>query len=143
MGANPAVPAKTFDFTDSLTSFDNTNLIGATSVKVSFDSDATTDDVGADGSVVVVVSNDQRGKIEIEFMQNSPSIDFMSQQVQLFLATKEFKAASFKDLNSGSTASGPQCWVQKVADSEYGKEAASRTFVIRIANMTYQAKGIQ
>jgi len=131
------------DFTNSVVTFDNVTLLGLTSIKVSLDSDAVTDEAGADGSVVVVVSNDQRGKIEVECQQNSPAIKFLSRQVAMFLATKAFKSASFEDLNSGTTATGPKCWVTKVPESQYGKEAASRTFIIRIANMRYDLRGIE
>lgn len=142
MGAVQPVPAKTFDITNLVITYDNTTIIGVNSAKLSFDSDATTDDVGADGSVVVMVSNDQRGTIEVELVQSSPSIDFLSQQVLLFLSTKQFKACSLQDLNGTSQGNAVQAWVNKVADLEFGKETAARTFRIRLANAQIFAGGL-
>lgn len=135
MGATPGIPSGTFDFSNVVTVFNGQTLLGGVSVKVTRDSDATTDAVGANGDVVVVVNNDQRGTIEIEFMQSSPSLDFMSQQVQLFTLTRAFAPVSVTDLNGRSVASGAEAWAVKVADADYGKEEASRTFKIRVCHL--------
>jgi hypothetical protein len=71
MGAVPPVPARAFDFANVVLTFDDTTIVGGNVIKASYDSAATTDDVGADGSVVVVVSNDQRGTLEVELTQGS------------------------------------------------------------------------
>jgi len=142
MGAVPPVPAKAFDFANVVLTFDDTVIVGGNSIKASYDSAATTDDVGADGSVVVVVSNDQRGTLEVELTQGSPSINYLSAQVALFLATKAFKPVQLEDLNGSTIAVGAQAWVEKVADGEFGKEQAGRTFRIRVANMRMVAGGL-
>jgi len=142
MSANQPVPAKAFDFNDCVATYDSTTLVGANSIKASYDSAATTDDVGADGSVVVFISNDQRGTIEIEFQQSSPSIDYLTQQVQLFAATKQFKVARVDDLNGTSRAMGEKCWVEKVADMGLAKEKQERTFRIRVANLRLFTGGL-
>lgn len=142
MGTNQPVSARAFDFSDCLVVFDNVTLVGVNSINASHDNPATTDDVGADGSVVVFVSNDERGTIEVEFQQSSPSIDYLSQQVQLFRATKQFKVARVDDLNGTSKAMGERCWVEKVADVKLTKEKAERTFRIRVANLRLFAGGI-
>lgn len=145
MGATPPIPTGTFDPANVVLSFNGTTIVGfakGTEIKVSYDTDAYTDDAGANGDVVRVKSNDQRAKIEIELMQSSPSNDALS----AFAAADQTGAGKgpvrVKDLNGRSVASGPDAWVQKVADSEYATEHTPRAWIIRVAKLTMTTGGI-
>jgi hypothetical protein len=145
MSATPPIPLGTFDPAGVLVTCGTTTLIGLAKgsfVKVMRDSPLTTDDVGANGDVVVIKNNDQRGSIEVEAMSSTPTNDFLSAQA----ATYELTGAGFfpvlvKDLSGRSIASGPQAWVEKVADADYSTESTTRAWKIRVGRLQHFVGG--
>lgn len=140
MSDTPQVPTGTFNPAKVILTFASTTIVGlakGTQIKVSRDSDQTTDDVGANGDVVVVINNDERGYIDLELLQSSPSNDFLSEQAELFKAGGGTKPVECIDLNGTSVASGLDAWVVKLADSEYATEAANRAWRIRVARLKH------
>ncbi len=135
MGATPQIPVGTYDFSDVVCVLGGVVLLGGVSVKVTLDSPQTTDEVGANGDVVVTVNNDKRGAIEIEFMPSSPSLDYMSQLVMAFSNTGAFVPASVNDLSGRSKHSAAQAWVEKIADKSYGAASENVTFRVRAARL--------
>jgi hypothetical protein len=145
MGATPPIPTGSFDPSNVILTFASTTIIGfakGTMIKVSLDSPQYTDEVGANGDVVRVKNNDERASIEIDLMGSSPSNDFLSARAILDKLSGTGKApVEITDLNGRSIHKGLDCWVEKMADAEYGTEATGRAWKLRVGRLSHFVGG--
>jgi hypothetical protein len=146
MSATPPIPLGSFDPAGVVVTYNGSTIIGlakGTFVKVARDSVLYTDDVGSNGDPIRVKNNDQRGAIELTLMQSSPSCDFLANQAAVDeLSGTGIGAVEVVDLNGRSVASGQQAWVEKMADAEYGTEASTRMFKLRVGKLRHFVGGI-
>lgn len=107
-----------------------------TFVKVTRSSDAFAKSVGADGDTTRIKSNDLSGEIIITLSQTSQGNDILSAlAVRDELTNTGVVPVSVKDLLGTSTFVSASCWVRKQADAENGKEAATREWVLDVADL--------
>lgn len=114
-----------------------------TFISVTRSNDSYTKTVGADGvDTTRVKSVDKSGEITITLAQTSPSNDFLTS-----LAEADERDNSgvvdllVKDNSGNSEFSAAFAWVKKPADAEYGKEVATREWVIDAADIVMGVKG--
>lgn|SRR5574342_436700 len=106
--------------------------------RIVMESDAFTDVSGTDGEVARSKTNDRRATISIMLLQTSKSNDVLSG-----LALLDEKAAGGKGVGvfmlrdrQGTTLHlGPETWISKRPDSEFGREAGTREWTFRCANL--------
>lgn len=129
------MPSQTHDptkYTVSIAGATLTQFAKGTFIKVTHDSDAFTDEVGASGEVVRVFNADARATIEVTLMAASPSNDVLSALAELDRLTKQgVGAVMVKDGTGTSVHSAENGWVKKLADAEYATEATNRMWQIR------------
>lgn len=102
-----------------------------TFVNVARNEDAFTLQVGSSGEGVRSKSNNKSGQITITLLQSSQSNVFLSTLAQLDeISNGGVVPVLVKDNNGTPLYSAETAWVKKVADSEYGREAGSREWVL-------------
>lgn len=118
----------TYDPQDVNVVVDSTFLTGfadGTFVTVEPDEESYTPYVGAKGEVSRAKNANKMGKITVTLSQDSPSNAYLS---KLEKGTKTFPV-SVVDQNFGTTSGGNDCWIERKANTEYGKEINSREWV--------------
>lgn len=91
---------------------------------------------GADGETTRAKSNDKSGTISITLLQTSLSNDVLSGFAQADeLSNGGTFTVLLKDNNGNTLCSSAIAWVQKVADSAFGKEQNSRTWIIETGEL--------
>jgi len=113
-----------------------TGFADGTFINVTRDTESFTDNVGSDGEVARTRSNDNRGSIVITLQQISDSNDFLSQ----LLAADELNGGGVfnvlvRDQLGRAIYQAAEAWIQKPADSEFAREAGSREWTIRCAEL--------
>lgn len=107
-----------------------------TYVKVARSVDTWTDQVGADGQMTRVRTRDQSGTITITLVAASQSNRDLA---LLALEDEQFGngvgTVSVRDLNGLDLHKGESAWVKKPSDAEYGKDAGTREWVIRVQKL--------
>jgi hypothetical protein len=92
--------------------------------------------VGADGEGARAKSNDKSGAVEVTLMQSSSSNDLLSAQAKLDeLSGDGVGPAMVKDASGTTLHSAESAWIEKPADSEFGKETGDRTWIIQTDNL--------
>lgn len=113
-----------------------TGFADGTFVTVSRNSDTFTPVIGADGEVARTKSSDRSGTIVVTLMQSSNGNDLLS---GLHVADEASMTGAFPaaitDTEGRTVLMSDTCWIQKPADSEYGKELGSREWTIYAANL--------
>ncbi len=114
-----------------------------TFLTVERESDAFSDEVGADGEVARARSRDRRGTVTLTLLQSSLSNDVLSAAA----AADELGGLGvgpllIKDLTGATLVAAESAWVRKIANVEYGKEITAREWMIRCADMTVLVGGI-
>lgn len=113
-----------------------TGYAEGTFVKVTRDEDTFKKYVGADGEVTRARTRNKGGSIELTLTQSSPSNDVLSAIAMLGEETNaDIQPCTVKDLNGATLEFAAQAWVKKPADTEYGKDVQTRTWVIDCAKL--------
>ena len=131
---------QTLDPTKVVLTFDGTPIrqfAKGTKIKVTYDTPAFSDDVGAEGDVVRMRSADKRGWIEFILMAASPSNDFLSNKAIADRLVGTGVAEVFvKDGTGTSIHHEANGWLEKLPDAEYTTEpAVERTWRIRCPHL--------
>ncbi|WP_223643949.1 phage protein [Corallococcus sp. EGB] len=115
-----------------------TGMADGTFVKVSMASDSATSYAGADGSVVVSWSADDRATVAVTLHQSSPDHAFLeAASVGHVIGPLEVR-----DLLQGKVlVRAATAWVQRRADIERGKEAGATEWTFGIANLERHIPG--
>lgn len=105
-------------------------------VTVSRAEDAIKDEVGADGEVVRILSNDRRGIIVISLLPTSPSNLILS---VLGNADEVTGGSVFpvliRDNRGNDLHVASEAWITKPPDAVYNKTAAPRVWTLRAADL--------
>ena len=114
-----------------------------TFLSIARNNDAFTRVAGADGEGTRAKSNDRSGTFTFTLMQSSQSNDILSG----FASADDINNGGtfpvlIKDGNGTSRYAGEICWVQKVADSAFGKEAESREWIVETNELVPFVGGI-
>lgn len=107
-------------------------LADGTFITVARDEPMWTSIKGAAGEVTRSKSNDKSGTLTFTCMQSSDANDILSG----FAAADEYGNAGLfpalvKDASGRSVYSAETAWIEKYSDSEFGREATSREWVIK------------
>lgn len=139
-----ALPTADFDFAGVTAVWGDNSLNGAlVSIKVSRAEDMWTYHIASDGTVTRVKNNNRMGLIVLVYTQNSPTLDFISQQAQLDEATGGgAHQIEIKDGSGRSIARAPKAWVKKIPDAEYQKEGTTREVSFDCDQLTHFVGGL-
>lgn len=126
---------KTYDPSQVLLTFNGYNISGfadGTFVNVARDEDMWSLQMGTDGEGTRSKSNNRSGTVSFTLMQSSDSNDILSG----FAAADELSNSGMgpllvKDNSGRSLYAAENAWIQKLPDSEFGREATSREWVLR------------
>lgn len=91
--------------------------------------DATTDQGGEDGSVVVSINNDRRGTVTIRLLETSPTCALWDAQVSRPGFPPIVKPLLVRDRLNGWTKSLAQAWLTKMPPHPLAGEAQVREYV--------------
>ncbi len=106
-------------------------------VRVFRESDAWTDESGADGEVVRYATNDKRGEIEITLLQTSSSNLTLSTLAKADeLTGAGVFPAIVKDNRGLDLHVAPTAWIVKIPEAKYSKTGNVRVWRIRTDNLT-------
>ncbi len=108
-------------------------------LRIENDSDDTTDQAGTDGEVVVSLTNDRRAVATLILMASSDGNDILAALRNRMIASKlraGVGAFQVKDMSGRTVISAPQAWIQKPPSAEFAREAGTREWPIRLAQVT-------
>jgi hypothetical protein len=139
------MPARTFDpakvtwiFGGKIT----TGYAADTAITVEMMTDSWSDEVGTDGYVTRVRTNDQRGTVTINLAQSSPSNDDYQALLNADLLTGTGASPGLlRDASGRTICSGDTGWIIKTPSSEFGRSLSNRQWVIRFANLVMAVGG--
>jgi hypothetical protein len=97
-----------------------------TFIKVAFDEDSYSKQVGADGEAARARNQNLGGSIALTLQQSSASNDILSANWAADRAGLGAGPFMVKDLNGTTLAVAPVAWIKKLPDAEFGKELGSR-----------------
>lgn len=121
-----------------------TGLADGSWVTVARDEDGSSLYIGTDGSGTRAKSNNFAGTITVRLAQSSETNDAYSAQYALAEAGTGGAGvypAMLRD-NSGRTLVQAQsCWIQKLPDAEFGREATEREWVFRTDRLIMSVGG--
>lgn len=103
-------------------------------LRIEYDEDAFTLQVGTDGDATRSRSNNRAATITLTLMQSSPVNDALSALHNLDLNSPGgagIGAFLCKDGSGRSMFAAEKCWIQKMPAAVYGREAGPREWVIR------------
>lgn len=107
-----------------------------TFVTISRDEDTWTKNVGADGLVSRVKTNNFTGSVVITLKQTSPSNDYLSGLIAVDEVTNiGVVPVLIKDLSGNSTYFSATGWVKKYSDSTFAKEIGDREWTIDLSTL--------
>ena len=115
----------------------NEGLADGTFVSVEWDEDAFSLSIGADGEGTRSKTNNRGATITLTLMQTSDINDLLSTQYLLDLNTPGGVTSPFlvKDSNGRTLMAAEECWIQRAANVEYGREAGEREWVLRTSSL--------
>ena len=119
-------------------------LADGTFVSVVFNEDAYALTIGSDGEGTRSKTNNRSGRVTFTLMQSSESNDLLSALHNLDLNTPNGDGIGpllVKD-NSGRTlVTAASAWVVKHPDAEFGREAATREWIVETEELLAQHGG--
>jgi hypothetical protein len=135
------MPTKTYDpklvVVDFAGILINSGYADGTLVKTSRNEDTWSLKIGADGEAVRIKNNNRSGRVEVTLLQSSSVNDLLSQQAQFDEATNAGQGpVSVTDVSGKSLYVGPNAWIVKPADGEFGKDANTRTWIFETDNVS-------
>jgi hypothetical protein len=133
---------RTYDFKQTLVTFNGFQLTGLNSVKIERNEDAFTLEVGGDGETSRSKTNNRSARVTIEAMQVSNANNVLS----VFANADELSNSGagplmIKDLTSGSKFVAEQAWVVKVPEAGYEAAAGTREWILETGEMVMDLKG--
>jgi len=129
---------QTYDPKDIIITYGGTILSGFSEdvVTVERAEDQVTDEIGADGEVVRILSNDRRGNIRIFLLPTSPSNLVLSVVANLDeLTGAGVKAILVQDNRGNDLHTAAECWIQKQPETIYNKTASPRVWNLRCGDL--------
>jgi len=115
-----------------------TQLAKGTFIEVAYDTDAYSDEVGANGNVVRIRSADKRGTIKFTTMAESPSNDELTALAAMDRATGAASGSSFaRDFRGTSTHFAASSWLKRVPARKYATEATTVEWEVRCASLLH------
>lgn len=98
--------------------------------------DSVRDEVGADGEVVRILSNDRRGEIRVSLLPTSASNLVLSvlQNADEVTGGSVFPLLVQDNRGNDLHVAG-EAWIQKPPDAVYNKTAAPRVWILRAADL--------
>lgn len=112
------------------------------SITSTLDEDAYADSSGSQGDVVRVRNRNMLGDLTIVLQAESPSNDRLSALADVDRATGlGVKPLTLTNLNSRTVLHAAKAWIKKRPDVPMGKDAGTRTWVIRCVFDTYHVAG--
>lgn len=137
---------KTYDPKQIVVTFGGRQITGfadGTFVTVRRNADAWSLQMGTDGEGTRSKSNDNSGQVEISLMQSSLSNDFLSSiAISDQVANAGLLPLLVKDVNGNFLATAEQAFIKKLPDSEYGREATNRSYIIETDNLVLFLGGV-
>lgn len=111
-------------------------------IKIEMSTEAFTMHVGGDGEVSRTRNVDRTGKVTVKLKQTSDSNDILSAFYTADITSLQgYLPVIVKD-NAGRTlAAGSSAWIQKLPDTEFGKEIGEREWIIDVADLNYFVGG--
>lgn len=116
-----------------------------TFVSIEQASDGITSEAGADGEVARAMSTDKRMKVTMTLQQTSESNDVLSDAYDRDQITRGayILPITIEDKRGTSLFSAAQAWIVRKPNAEFGKELATREWVIETASADYTVGGNQ
>jgi hypothetical protein len=124
----------TYDPIDVNVIVDGTILTGFAEgafVQVEQEEESYTSYVGAKGEVTRSKNANKMGRITVTLKQSSPSNALLSRLAK----SRHTFPVSVVDQNFRATAGGTECWVEKPANMEFGKEAGEREWIFIVSEL--------
>lgn len=119
--------------------FDGNPISGfadGTMVKAARKTDTFSIVVGTQGDITRVRSQDKSGEVTFTLQQGSDSNDYL---MSVLLLDERFGLSTgplmIKDLNGTTIITATRAWLKRPADSEFGKDLASREWVFECAEL--------
>lgn len=111
-------------------------------IKIEMSTEAFTMHVGGDGEVSRTRNVDRTGKVTVKLKQTSDSNDILSAFYTADITSLQgYLPVIVKD-NAGRTlAAGSSAWIQKLPDTEFGKEIGEREWILDVADLNYFVGG--
>jgi hypothetical protein len=116
----------------------NEGLADGTFITVEWDEDAYALSVGADGEATRSKTNNRAATITLTLMQTSDVNDLLSTQYLLDINSPGGAGVApflLKDTQGRTLMAAEQCWIQRAANVEYGREATTREWVLRTSSL--------
>jgi hypothetical protein len=130
---------KNYDPGQIVVTFDGNPISGfadGTMVKCSRKSDTFTTNVGTQGDVARVRSQDKTGEVVITLQQVSETNDYLSGVLALDEKIGQSTGPILvKDLNGTTLISATIAWLKKPADTEFGKDLGPREWTFECAEL--------
>ena len=107
-------------------------------LSITQETDAFSDVVGTDGEVTRSKTKDTRATVSLKLMQTSDSNDLLSALYNTDMSAPNgagVGAFLVRDRSGRSLYTGDACWIQKAPDVSFDREATSREWTIRVANL--------
>jgi hypothetical protein len=106
------------------------------SIEVDTDEERVTKEVGADGEVCRVFSNNESGAITFNLQQSSSSNDDLSAAANRDAENEdEVWSAQIEDLNGTTLVYAAEAWLTKIAPSPFAKAHGGRTWKLDCAKL--------
>lgn len=129
---------QTFDPKQAPPTYNNRVITGASQnvIRVTFDTDVSVDEIGADQEGVDIIQNDYRAIIEIFLMQTSRSNQLFSNVLNIRRAGTGLSKFPFlwQDPLSSDLVSAPLCWPLSYPPLTRGKAGAEMVWRLRTFN---------
>jgi len=120
-----------------------TGFAAGTFIKASFNEDAYSLEVGADGGGCRIRNANESGRFEITLLKSSPSNALLSAQAILDRQTGQgVVPTQVKDGSGTAVASGENVWITKMADMERGKELGDVTWILETIKLEMVQGGV-
>ena len=133
------MPVHTYDPKNNVLMIDAVSMSGfadGTYITVTFDEDAFTKVIGADGEVSRAKSNNYSGSVVVTFMQTSMSNDILSAIALLDkLSNTGVVVVILKEIGTNNIAMSGEGWIKKMPDITYSKDIENREWILDLANL--------
>lgn len=111
-------------------------------IKIEMSTEAFTMHVGGDGEVSRTRNVDRTGKVTVKLKQTSDSNDILSAFYTADITSLQgYLPVIVKDNAGRTVAAGSSAWIQKLPDTEFGKEIGEREWIIDVADLNYFVGG--
>ena len=134
------MPVHTYDPKNNVLTIDAVPMSGfadGTYITVTFDEDAFSKVVGADGEVSRAKSNNYSGSVVVTFMQTSMSNDVLSAIALLDKVSNiGVVVVQLKEIGTKNFVMSADGWIRKMPDITYSKDIENREWTLDLANLS-------